>query len=112
MDAISELQSGLNPGLIKVSVQRPSQKSVRAVSTQAPNEKMIDWINQQFECNGRFPVRCTLNETTNYAITLLHVQAYNDWCKAMSINGSVSAWVDSWLSATEISQLREYKGTH
>ncbi|WP_417226333.1 hypothetical protein [Amphritea sp.] len=115
MDAISELQIGTQPALIKATAQgvsQLSQKSFQAVSAQVHSGKTIDWVNQQFECNGRFPARCTLNETTNYAITLLHVQAYNDWCKAVSANGAVSAWVDDWLSGDEITQLREYKGSH
>ncbi|WP_428034083.1 hypothetical protein [Amphritea sp.] len=74
--------------------------------TNEDTQEAIRWINEQFDRNGRFPVRCTLNECTNYGITLQHVKAYKDWSKTPSTNDAINGWVSSWLSPDEVDQLR------
>ncbi|WP_299199132.1 hypothetical protein [uncultured Amphritea sp.] len=66
----------------------------------------VRWINEKFDRDGRFPSRCTLNECTNYGITLQHVKAYKDWSKTPSTSDAIDSWVSSWLSSEEIDQLR------
>lgn len=74
--------------------------------TNEDTPEAVRWINEQFDCNGRFPARCTLNESTNYGITLEHVKAYKDWSKTPSTSDAVNSWVSNWLSSDEIDQLR------
>ncbi len=68
--------------------------------------EVVRWINEQFDRDGHFPSRCTLNECTNYGITLQHVKAYKDWTKTPSTSDAVDSWVSHWLSPEEIDQLR------
>lgn len=74
--------------------------------TNEDTPEAVRWINEQFDCNGRFPARCALYETTNYGITLQHVKAYKEWSKTPSTCDAVNGWVHDWLSADEIAQLR------
>lgn len=66
----------------------------------------VRWINDLFDCNGRFPACCAEQESTNFAIRLQQVKACKDWTKTPATIDAINHWADNWLNAYALVRLR------